>query len=370
VNIVHIWNELPHRWEILQWRGNSIIDAINRTRRHKAVFLPDKEFTHSTYFARRICDQADILILHQDLWGDKLELIQHWKARGKTVIADLHLAVDSMGKDHPEYTFWTQPILREGKNGQFNSIPLTEYKWGLQLIDGATTSSSKIINECQSYTQVFHLPDFIDLEKYCHVFPENHTGITLGWKVNEIRQFQHLAFFEAIIEIINERDNIHLKVFSDELEISSFPESAQGAIEIIPQGHGKNWPMPMGMVDIGLIYTDFNLPHTSEIDILEWAAMKIPWVACKDHVFSPLRQFGCITDNSKESWKQKIIHIVDKLENYKARAKKEPYLYVIGQSLDENVQHLIGTYAKIINQSKEIYFNADNVQKLIRDPLR
>jgi hypothetical protein len=353
VNITYIWRDLAQRWETTEWRGMSFIKAINRTKRHKAIYLPDLEFISNTVHSKKICDQSDIIIIHQDLWGKRLSLIQYWKARGKTVIADFDISLQSIKNVHPEFKFWTEGVSGIENECVIDPSPIAQFKWGLQLVDGATTPSQKLADEWNSFTPVFCVPSYINLEKYIHLLPQPHDHITLGWKGDQILTFKQSGAFDAIEEVLRVNPETRFLVFSDTIGLNQFERLPKNQVQVIPFAYGRNWPEPLSQLDIGIVpQEDKDYYAAFGNDILEYMALKIPWIGNTNQYLSSVGQYGWLVENNPLAWKTRLQDMIENIEEYRKMAGLASYLHAIGQSIDENVQNLIHTYAKISHQSK------------------
>jgi formylglycine-generating enzyme required for sulfatase activity len=60
-----------------------------------------------------------------------------------------------------------------------------------------------------------------------------------------------------------------------------------------------------------------------------------------------LKRFGWLVKNTPEAWERIFLDMVDHITDYKREAAGEPYLFGIGQNIDENVNQVISIYEKI-----------------------
>jgi hypothetical protein len=114
----------------------------------------------------------------------------------------------------------------------------------------------------------------------------------------------------------------------------------------------ENWSTSLTKVDIGLI------PNLEEHDgnwlpAMEFMVMKTPWIASSGPVFQDLRSYGWLVSNSASMWHRIITDMVTNLESYKKDAEGEPYLFALSQSLEENLERVLGTFQKFYNKNNK-----------------
>ena len=79
--------------------------------------------------------------------------------------------------------------------------------------------------------------------------------------------------------------------------------------------------------------------------------MKIPWVASESSAYQELKSYGWLVKNDPEVWERLLIDMVDHMSDYKNEAAGEPYLFGIGQSIDENINRVISLYENIYHKA-------------------
>ncbi|HEX7555023.1 MAG TPA: hypothetical protein VF338_00255, partial [Leptolinea sp.] len=81
--------------------------------------------------------------------------------------------------------------------------------------------------------------------------------------------------------------------------------------------------------------------------ILEFMALKTPWIASQGASVYDLQSYGWIVENTAESWLKAVIEMVDHYQDYQAEAAAAPYLFAISKSLEENIQTVVDTYVRL-----------------------
>ncbi len=356
MNIVYIFADKPVEWNCSEWRCAIPARAINRTKRHRAEMLSLDDFASNTPAALAACDLADIIIVQRNLFGRVLSAIQHWKARDKVMIADFDDAYQLMHPSNASYTFWGKGlVLRAGSSPEkIDPPPLTQFKWGLRLVHAATVPSKRLADDWQAYAPMYYLPNYIDLKLYENIIPAPHDGITIGWggSLSHYQSFTGSGIQEALQRVCRARPRVKVMICGndrrifDQLPVSSAQKIYHPAVPF------DQWPSVLSHFDIGLapLHGDYD-ERRSWIKVLEYMVMRIPWVGSEGPAYHELRDYGWLVNNTPSAWERVLLDMVDNLPNYKAEAACEPYLFGISQSVDENVNEILGIYQAIAFQA-------------------
>jgi len=356
MNITYVYPEEPSVWFGSEWRCKVPYRAINRTGRHKSNLIGYRDFVQNSIKVRPVLDNSDIIVIHRNLWGPVLSAIQHWRAHDKTVIADFEEAYNLLESTDREYNFWTKgSVDHSGREvGNVTPSPITQFKWSLQLANAATVPSKRLVDDWQAFTHVELLLSYIELEKYLDILPEKHTEIILGWHgtSTHLRDFQTSGALEALNEVLSARPGVRLFIYLDDIEAVKELALPETQTIIKSWDSASSWPRPLANFDIGL--SPMVRPicqRSSWAPILEYMVMKIPWVASQGPAYHDLQSFGYLVRNTADDWKNRLLDMVDHLADYKEEASGEPYLFGIGQGIDENVNRLVEIYARITEQT-------------------
>ncbi len=361
MRIVYVYADNSHEWNCSEWRCAVPARAINRTSQHTAMLISMADFAKNSPEAQEVCSLADVIVVERNLVGPVLASIQHWKARDKVVIADFDDAYDLMPSSNPSYLYWFKGINgRMGPNGErsFTKIsptPLTQFKWGLRLVHGATVPSKRLVSDWQAYTQVFYLPNYIDLEKYQNVTPEPHEGIIIGWggSLSHFQSFVGSGVLTALQRVCKARPQVKVLIAGNDLRIFDrllIPDSQKIYHPWVPY---EEWASVLAKFDIGIapLHGPYD-ERRSWIKVLEYLVMKIPWVASDGAPYQEFRPYGWLVKNDPYAWERVLLDLIDHLPEYKKEAAKEGYLFGISQSIDGNVEKIISTYSKIIQYAR------------------
>ncbi|MBI9044047.1 MAG: hypothetical protein JEZ06_06155 [Anaerolineaceae bacterium] len=350
MKITYIANDEANNWYHAEWRWKVLNRAINRLGSHTSQIINHKEFGLASDRVKRVCGESEILIIYKYLYGETLTQIQHWKARGKIVIVDFDHALQLLDKKNSEYKFWFEGKDSINSDDVIHPAPITQFKWGLQMVDGATVPSMRLADDWGEYTNTSLIHDYIDLEVYLAISKMDHEGIILGWKgeIHEASAFIRSGARDAVAELLKKKQDVKVMLCTDSnkvIEMLNFPKN-----QVIqqPMLNGKNWPAPLGYFDIGLVplFSDYD-QRNGLGPLIEFLVTKTPWIASQGSAFHQVKEYGCLAQNSKESWQRNLLDIIENLEVRKIEAGRNPYLFGLAKNVDENILQVIHTYAKI-----------------------
>ena len=152
MNLVYVYADTEREWNCSEWRCAVPARALQRTGRHTASLLSLQDFAAGGPAARAACDAADVIVVQRNLFGPVLSAMQHWKARGKTVVVDFDDAYDLMPPTNPSYRFWHAGLSTapDGREERLSPEPLKQFQWGLRLAHGATVPSRRLGDDAVS----------------------------------------------------------------------------------------------------------------------------------------------------------------------------------------------------------------------------
>jgi glycosyltransferase involved in cell wall biosynthesis len=356
MNIVYVYADNPQEWNCSEWRCAVPARAFNRTHRHRAALVSIAEFASNSNLSQQACEAAEVIVVQRNLIEGVLPAIQHWKAHDKVVVADFDDAYNLMQPSNPAYLFWTQGMVREIKPdgeiacSRLDPPPLTQFKWGLRLVHAATVPSTRLASDWQAYAEMHYLPNYIDLEKYQNVSPEPHDGVVIGWggSTTHLESFTGSGVLEALKHVCQMRPQVKVIIGGGDtrlLKQLTIPDEQKIHQPWISY---SEWAHTLAKYDIGLapLHGPYD-ERRSWIKALEYMVMKIPWVASEGAPYQELRPYGWLVKNSVSAWEHVLLDMVDHLDDYKSLALREPFLFGISQSIDENIEKMLSVYKSI-----------------------
>ncbi|MEN6300574.1 MAG: glycosyltransferase [Anaerolineaceae bacterium] len=356
MNIVYVYADNESEWNCSEWRCAIPARAINRTARHHAKLLSIDDFRWNSPLAEEVCQAADIIIVQRNLFELALSSMQHWKARDKAIVADFDDAYNLLPKNHPNYAFWNQGIINSSKapTQKIDPPPLTQFKWGLRLAHAATVPSKRLADDWQTYTEMHYLPNYIDLKVYENATHEKHTGVTIGWggSVSHLQSFSNSGVITALKKVCAAKPQVTVMICGNDRRVYDLLQIPARQKILQPWVSYSDWPGILSKFDIGLAPLSGEYDERrSWIKVLEYMVMKIPWVASESSAYQELKSYGWLVKNDPEVWERLLIDMVDHMSDYKNEAAGEPYLFGIGQSIDENINRVISLYENIYHKA-------------------
>lgn len=368
MKITFIWPQRKSDRYCNIWRGKNLLKAINHTGRHQAWFLSKEEFAANSYQSRQLCTKSDVLVILQELWGNNiLAMIQHWQARNKMVIFDCFEASHLLSSDDPDYLFWFEGKLKDSQ-GIESPAPITQLKWGAQIVNGITTSSQMLTDDWIPFNLTSYIPSYVDMDLIRNIQPVEHEDTVLGWRgdLERFKAFRQSGAYEAIMEITQSRPNVKLWLYSPDIACSDLPDIPQEQVEVFSP-LDTSWETLLASIDVGLA------PLSGEYDnrigrelILEFLSMKIPWVASHGPAYYALKNYGWLVENKPGAWCRVLSDMVEHFNDHRLEATHEPYLFALSQSIDENIQQVVDSYVKINQQQMNHSSTSVVNQMLIR----
>lgn len=355
MNIVYVYADTPEEWNSAEWRCSIPARAFQRSGLHIAQLLDLESFGKNTAEAHQVCDEADVIIIQRDLFGPVLSAIQHWKARDKVVIADFDDALQLMPVTAKNYEFWTLGR-RTRVNGDLNPVdevidppPLTQFKWGLRLVHAVTVPSEQLVSDWSDYANVYRLPNYMEIEHYLESPARAHEGIIIGWggSPTHLQNFSESGVVEALQNVCEARPEVRVMICGDELVYRALPiPSAQKIFQ--PWVSYKEWPQQLAFFDIGIapLSTPYD-QRRSWKKVMEYMAMKIPWIATDGPAYHSLGSYGWLVQNKANAWERILLDMVDNLAGHKAEATSEPFIFSLSQSIDQNIDKILALFQTI-----------------------
>ena len=341
----------------VQLRCRNLVDAINRTGFHSANLLDINSFTQNTPDAQKMCDGSDILIIYRYLYGPILNAVQYWKARDKKVIIDFDQAINYLTTDKPGYSFWFEGVPLEDyaiiNKNLIDPIPLEQFKWGLGMVDAATVSSGRLVDDWSQFTKVHEMSDYINTYQYpvLNQTHENEIWIGVGSSVN-YDSFKKSGLLAAMENVCQERPQVRLILCNLEKDSDTELDINPVQMKIFSPHLFEEWVSILLKLDIGLapIYGNYDL-RLSPGSLLEFMISKIPLIASEQFIFHELSQYGQWVQNTPDAWERAVLNTVDQLNVYQKKAAKEPFLFANCQDVGANIDKVLKIYTSIINQS-------------------
>lgn len=337
MKLVYITADNPHEWNSSEWRCAVPARAINRSGLAQATLIDLREWLVGTPIAMAACRAADVLIIQRNLVGPVLAAIVHWKAQGKTIIADFDDAYDQMPDSNPAYAYWHKGWMRHPDGGYetLSPTPIEQFGWGLKLCHAATMPSQRLAEDWAYLVPTHHLPNALDPAIYrADDRQTRETGalsataepgrVRIGWggSLSHLQSFTDSGILVALQRVCRARPEVQVIIHGNDGRLLDALKISPEQKELRPWVPYTEWPAQLRTLDIGLAplcgtYDE----RRSWIKALEYLAVGVPWIASEGTVYAGLRQFGTLVENSAYAWERAILAHIDTLSERRLLAR-------------------------------------------------
>jgi hypothetical protein len=363
--------------------GNCLIPtrAINRTQNNTANAIYIQEWVSNSANAQKLSNEADIIVVERNYFGDTLTIMQFWKVRGKTVICIFDDAYDIMHPKNVSHNFWTtgeikynestmdgSPVQLEGISGSeavikignnpvlvdakkvntvekiayMKPLPLDQFKWGLRIAKGVQVPSVNLQKDWSKYNPNIHyVHNFLDGEKYMNVsplFPHDKNEIWIGWcgSLSHYASFFDSGLLEALKRVSAKNKNVRVLISGDKRIWDLLEVEKKIFQPFVPK---EQWCPLLKSLDIGLapLAGEYD-KRRSWIKALEYMALKIPFMATNYPTYDELHDYGLMVENGALSWVDKLNEMIDNYPKYKEIAETTGYDFAMQQTSDANIE--------------------------------
>ena len=358
VTYIHSRNQVDQK--CVQTRCTNLASAIRRTGWHQAHLLDLGSFVGNTARAQEICAESDLLVLHRYLYGPVIRALQSWKARDKKVIVDIDIALDQIPPGMDGYSFWMDGIpmqecddvcIEEGE--AIEPPPVEQFRMGLRLADAVSVSSTRLADDWSGYANVLHVPDYLNLDQYLTIKQDHAGEIWIGISEDGLPSsaFEETGLRPAIEAVCRKREQVRFcRVGSDLSAPIKADIPPHQLIETAIPAYDA-WPRILAGFDLGLAPLGDTGLRSGWQRVLEYMVMKVPWIGSDQSPYRELSRFGWLVQNTPDAWERGLLEVVDHLDAYRAEAAGEPFLFALGQDVNENITKILAGYASVLYKS-------------------
>jgi glycosyltransferase involved in cell wall biosynthesis len=339
------------------WRCINIAKAIERTGLHHATLIDISSFIANDEKCMKVCDEADLIVIHRYCVGPILQIALFWKARKKKIVLDIDEAIGLMPEDMEQYHFWGKgevPAHFFPSDILANKIvptPSQQITWAMMQIDAMTVSSERLAGDYEGFGKVWVIEDYIDFNQYLVTKAQHRDELLIGFGGGPISylSIERIGLVEALEEVCRQRKQVRLFMGNMPTELMqriNVPNNQKVIYSWIPP---EDWAFYLANLDIGLAPAvgDYDI-RASNNRVLEYLALKIPWIASDHLPYRDLNELGTLVDDTKEAWLRGLLATIDSIDGYKKKAEKAPFLYAISRDINENVGKILKIYDSIL----------------------
>ncbi len=335
----------PQKYPLVHQKCTALQMIMHKHHQVGIDILDGDLFIQNSQESIQACNDADIIIIHAAVLPFGQKAIQHWKARDKTLIADLSVPIIYDSEKHKYQIGLELTTTLPAEKTQPVEVDDNEFIWSLKLVESGYSNSKLIVEDWKGILEMKYLPDMLELDKYLIHPYESHTGLILGINIASggINKLTETGLRPALEKVLHQNQGIRVIVFGDHPH-QAYQIKANGERKFFLPGIEKDqWQSVLPSIDIGL------LPRSGEVDdrlgreaVLEFMAMKIPWAGSESISLFDQRSYGWLVPNHQTSWQKVLEDLIEHVDNYR-KDTNDSYLFALGQGLEENFDRLIST---------------------------
>jgi hypothetical protein len=326
--------------------------AFNRSTRHRAHVLSIGDFTSHPQVTDYHCANADAIVLQRGAMPPTWPVIEHWRQRGKIIVADIDDGYPQIGPEHPAFNFWHRGITR-GPDGNPQQMPrpaILDMADGLKQVHGLTSPNRLILADWQAQVGVrgAFLPNYADLRHYRarrtrSPKDDGTTWVAWGGSAGHLRSFTDSGVLMALARVLARRPATRMIYCGADPRIMDAMPLRDGQKQHFNWRPYSEWPALLANFDIGLI------PVAGEFDArrswlkpMEHSLMGVPWIASKSPAYEGLEDFGVFVDNTPDAWAAALSDLLDHGPD-PARLKRARS-WALGLDIDDHVDEMAKIY--------------------------
>jgi Glycosyl transferases group 1 len=303
-----------------------------------------------------LSEQADLIFIQRNLFGNALSEALYWRARGKTLVLDVDDDYRHMGGETGSFSteFWKFGTTeREGKTVTLEPPPFECLEIGSKICGAVSAPSRVLCEDWSPYANTYYIPNYLETRLYRRYDVYKEPGkVYIGWvgSMGHHEGWKYSGVALALKHIMATHKEVILAIGGDTqiLSLLDCPTS-----RVLTEGWKPLalYSQFLSRYDIGLVPLEGEYDRRrSGLKSLEYTIMGIPWVGSD---LEPNREVnsGVLVKNTVEAWQAALENTLAHLKEEKDRAR-EYIEEAMGWSVENNVDKLLATYRKIIRENR------------------
>lgn len=320
MNVLYVVSDDPKEWNSAEWRCVIPSKAIADLEGHDAKLIGIGDWINSAQVSREANEWADVIVVQRLLIGVALSMAFHWKmVHNKTVILDVDDAYHLIESGTPAYTFWKEGkgFSTSGKEVNYGVLPYKSLFTAGKIINAVSAPSEGLLEHWQPYTDHWvYLPNYMDMPLYTGIEKTVNRRPIVGWggSAQHYHGLEDTKIVKALSRLVKMRPEVIVMVVWSARFFNMLAKEIGSMDNIVfqPKVVFAEWPKTLQRFDVGL--APLHGPYDacrSEIKVLEYMAMKIPWVASAGFIYDRYSSFGHLVKDTAKEWLDAIIDQLD-----------------------------------------------------------
>jgi len=328
--------------------------AIAKTKKHGVILLPIESFEKHNKEIEDACNNANIIVIERNLFGDVLTKALYYKVRQKIIVANFDDGYHAIQPENITYDFWKNGHIKGVENGVEKTLtayphPYDQFTWGLRQSHFCLVPSKELVKYYNQFAPVYCLPNYFNVEEYINFQDPNNEDIIIGngSSMSHVESWRNSNILEAIKNVVDIRPNVKIKICGDRRILDMIPISDDRKI-FQPYVNHIQWPAIVNTFDIGVapLAGEYD-KYRSIIKPVEYCLTKKPWVASDGPAYHEIAEYGTLVKNTVPEWTISLLNKIDNLSEEREKAKGKPYQFGLTFDVDLNVNHIIDMYRQL-----------------------
>lgn len=341
MNIVFCFADSANEWNTSSWRAHVPSNGLNAHLSHGGRCIPLSDFVQYGHPSiQAIIGEADAIVVQRNLLNKEIwDACDYWRGLGKLVVADLDDDYPHLTPQNPAYSFWI--LDKGGLEAQTGYKPIDALTEGFRHVDALISPNRLILKDWSKIVPGYWIPNYAYGEWYKDIKQKPTSqldeDIIIGWggSVSHWDGWWFSGLGEAVPILTEKYPRIKWKICGNDHRVLKWfgelvPENRWLHQPGVPPGQ---WPQQVASFDIGLAplcgpdapQGESYDQHRSWLKALEYALCGVPWVGSDGGVYDELESdtSGFCVVNSVKGWVDGISKIVDGLDGFKRKAKRQ-----------------------------------------------
>ena len=340
---------------------------------HDVHLLYIKHWMENSEKSRRLCSDADLIVLTRVMVEESLYTARYWRERKKPIVVDYDDAYQIIDDTNLAHKFWGKGEVEINMafgvkfEKPLDRHPLEQFREGIvKYCTGATMPSRILFEDWKDKFPCWYIPNYIDSGRYLatkgQVKPDpNYITIGYGGSLSHVPSFKYSGIEEAFYRVCQKRPKARIMICGDKRLYDRVPVPEDRKV-FYNYVKWNEWSYMLGKFDIGIAPMALRYDSSrSFIKPLEYTMMGIPFVASKTLAYVDWYDVGSwipmeteVLEIEKRSvmWEEVLLAVIDNYDFYKNDVESK-FEMAMRWDVDRCVGELEESYQDIVKVGKE-----------------